>query len=57
MAVQLDYYILSGKGEVLDGDKIVEVNEGDVVYAINTKHYIENIGDEELVFLAVIINL
>jgi len=51
------YYILSGKGEVLDGDKIVEVNEGDVVYAINTKHYIENIGDEELVFLAVIINL
>lgn len=51
------YYILSGKGEVLDGDKIVQVNEGDVVYAINTKHYIENIGDEELVFLAVIINL
>ena len=40
-----------------DGDKIVQVNEGDVVYAINTKHYIENIGDEELVFLAVIINL
>ncbi|MBU5336648.1 cupin domain-containing protein [Intestinibacter bartlettii] len=51
------YYILSGKGKVLDGDEIVEVNSGDVVYAINTKHYIENIGDEDLVFLAVIINL
>ncbi len=51
------YYILSGKGKVLDGDEIVEVGAGDVVYAIDTKHYIENIGDEDLVFLAVIINL
>ena len=51
------YYILSGKGKVLDGDEIVEVNPGDVVYAINTKHYIENSGDEDLVFLAVIVNL
>ncbi|WP_455542763.1 cupin domain-containing protein [Intestinibacter sp.] len=51
------YYILSGKGKVLDGDEIVEVSQGDVVYAIDTKHYIENIGDEDLVFLAVIINL
>ena len=36
---------------------IVEVEAGDVVYAIDTKHYIENLGDEELVFLAVVINL
>lgn len=51
------YYILSGKGKVLDGDKIVEVGEGDVIYTIDAKHYIENIGQEELVFLAVVINL
>lgn len=51
------YYILSGKGKVLDGEDIVEVEAGDVVYAIDTKHYIENLGDEELVFLAVVINL
>ena len=37
------YYILSGKGKV--------------VYAIDTEHYIENSGDEDLVFLAVIVNL
>lgn len=51
------YYILSGKGKVLDGGAEVEVSEGDVVYADKTKHYIENIGDTELVFLAVVINL
>ena len=51
------YYILSGKGEVLDGEEIVEVGQGDVIYTIDAKHYIENIGDEELVFLAVVINL
>ena len=45
------YYILSGKGKVLDN------GEGDVVYAIDTEHYIENSGDEDLVFLAVIVNL
>ena len=51
------YYILSGKGQVLDNDEIVEVNEGDVIYtADGNKHYIENIGDEDLVFIAVVIN-
>ncbi len=51
------YYILKGKGKVLDGEEIVEVGEGDVVYTADAKHYIENIGQEELVFLAVVINL
>lgn len=51
------YYILSGKGKVLDNGEEIEVQSGDVVYAIDTKHYIENCGDEDLVFLAVIINL
>ena len=42
---------------VLDNDEIVEVNEGDVIYtADGNKHYIENIGDEDLVFIAVVIN-
>ena len=51
------YYILSGKGQVLDNDKLVEVNEGDVIYTANgNKHYIENIGEEDLVFIAVVIN-
>ena len=51
------YYILSGKGQVLDNDEIVEVNEGDVIYtADGNKHYIENIGEEDLVFIAVVIN-
>lgn len=51
------YYILSGNGKVLDNGEVVEVKAGDVVYAIDTKHYIENCGEEDLVFLAVIVNL
>ena len=51
------YYILSGKGKVLDGEDFVEVQTGDVIYTVDAKHYIENIGQEELVFLAVVINL
>ncbi len=51
------YYILKGSANVLDGDKIVNVNEGDVVYtADKNKHYIENIGNEDLEFIAVVIN-
>lgn len=51
------YYILSGKGKVLDNDKEEEVSVGDVVYTSNQKHFIENIGDEDLVFVAVVINI
>ena len=51
------YYILKGKGKVLDNDELVEVNEGDVIYtADGNKHYIENIGNEDLEFIAVVIN-
>lgn len=51
------YYILSGKGKVLDNGGFIEVNEGDVVYtADGDEHCIENIGDEDLVFIAAVIN-
>lgn len=51
------YYILKGKGRVFDNDELVEVTEGDVVYtADGNKHYIENIGNEDLEFIAVVIN-
>lgn len=51
------YYILKGKGKVLDNDELVEVNEGDIIYtADGNKHYIENIGNEDLEFIAVVIN-
>lgn len=51
------YYILSGKGKVLDNGGFIEVNEGDVIYtADGDEHCIENIGDEDLVFIAAVIN-
>lgn len=51
------YYILKGKGKVLDGDEYVEVNEGDAIYtADGNKHCIKNIGEGDLVFIAVVIN-
>ncbi|MGL6107117.1 cupin domain-containing protein [Romboutsia sp.] len=50
------YYILKGKGKVFDNGQLVEVTEGDVVYTADGKeHYIENIGDEDLEFLATVI--
>ena len=51
------YYILKGKGRVLDNGYFVEVNEGDVIYtADGNKHCIENVGNEDLEFIAVVIN-
>ena len=51
------YYILRGKGRVLDNGEFVEVSEGDAIYtADGNKHYIENIGNEDLEFIAVVIN-
>lgn len=51
------YYILKGKGKVLDNDELVEVSVGDVIYTGDGNiHFIENIGDEELEFIAVVIN-
>lgn len=50
------YYILSGIGRVLDQGLWKEVSTGDVVYTANgEEHGIENIGDEELVFLGIVI--
>ena len=51
------YYILKGKGQVFVSGELHEVNVGDVIYtADGNKHYIENIGDEDLEFIAVVIN-
>lgn len=50
------YYILSGKGQVNDNGEIKEVNVGDVIYTSDgQKHDIKNIGNDELVFIAVVI--
>lgn len=50
------YYILKGKGKVFDNGEFVEVNEGDVVYtADGEKHSIENIGEEDLEFVALVL--
>ncbi|MCC0660348.1 cupin domain-containing protein [Clostridioides sp. ZZV14-6154] len=50
------YYILKGKGKVFDNGEFVEVNEGDVIYtADGEEHSIENIGEEELEFVAVVL--
>lgn len=51
------YYIINGKGRVFDNGELVEVSVGDVIYTGDgNKHFIENIGDEELEFIAVVIN-
>ena len=51
------YYIIKGKGEAFDNGEVHEVNVGDVIYtADGNKHHIENIGDEDLEFVAVVIN-
>lgn len=51
------YYILKGRGKVLDNDEFVEVSEGDAIYtADGNKHCIENIGNEDLEFIATVIN-
>lgn len=50
------YYILEGKGKVIesDGEKIVE--KGDTVITTDKQsHSIENIGESDLVFLAIIV--
>lgn len=52
------YYILKGKGKVFDNGQLIEVTEGDVIYtADGNEHYIENIGDEDLEFLATVIKI
>lgn len=50
------YYILQGKGKYNDNGIIREVNAGDTTFAGNNcGHSIENIGDNDLVFIALIV--
>lgn len=50
------YYILSGNGVVNDNGKNIEVSEGDVIYTADGRvHSIENTGDKELEFIAVVL--
>lgn len=50
------YYILSGKGEYNDNGTVREVRTGDVTYTPDgCGHGMENTGDENLVFMALII--
>lgn len=52
------YYILKGRGQVFDDGQIIEVTEGDVIYtADGAEHSIENIGDENLEFVATVIRV
>ena len=51
------YHILQGKGLYTDNDKTYEVKAGDTTYcAAGDKHGLENTGDEDLIFIALIIN-
>jgi mannose-6-phosphate isomerase-like protein (cupin superfamily) len=50
------YYIISGKGEVIDEDQIKEIYPGCAMLTGNGKgHSIVNTGNEPLVFLAIIL--
>lgn len=51
------YHILQGKGLYTDNGKIYEVKAGDTTFcADGDTHGIETIGDEDLIFFALIIN-
>lgn len=50
------YYILSGKGSYNDNGTIREIKAGDVTVTPNNQgHGIENTGEEDLVFIALIL--
>ena len=50
------YYILSGKGLYTDNDTTYEMGPGDAAFCKNgDRHGIENIGDEDLVFMGLIV--
>lgn len=51
------YYILKGKAKYIDNDAAFILEEGACTYtAKGDSHSIENIGDEPLVFIALILN-
>ena len=50
------YYILSGEGSYNDGEKSFPVKTGDVTFCPdNSGHALDNTGDTDLVFMALII--
>lgn len=51
------YYILSGTGKFIEKDRATDVTAGDVcIIAPGEGHSIENTGDGDLVFMALIYN-
>ncbi len=51
------YYFLSGVGEYTEGNTVTAVAAGDVTYtAMGEGHGVRNVGDEDLVFIALILN-
>ncbi|WP_270940801.1 cupin domain-containing protein [Romboutsia lituseburensis] len=51
------YYILSGVGVVDDNGNITKVSKGDVIYTCDgATHSIENTGENDLEFIAIVIN-
>ena len=51
------YYILRGRGILIENDEVMEVKEGDTIYTSNNqKHCLKNIGNDDLEFIAVVIN-
>lgn len=52
------YYILSGEGEYTEGGKTCRVTAGDVSYTpMGEGHGIKNVGQENLEFIALILNV
>lgn len=49
------FYILSGTGLALDGDREREIRAGDALITNNGIHAIKNAGKDDLIMLAVII--
>lgn len=50
------YHILKGKAKYTDNDDVYEVNEGETVFCADGDfHGIENLGDSDLVFMALIL--
>lgn len=55
--VEHEQYVLGGQAEILIGDEIHQVREGDVVFIpANIPHWYKNAGDEPFVFLCIVPN-
>ena len=49
------YYILQGTGIYQDNDQKYQVKEGDALYCKNATHGLKNTGENDLVFVALIL--